>query len=304
MVRAWNLISVVCLATAAPFETIDSWDSLKTEVEAANGTASFLLSVPFDMGDSFQDGNQSTIQVSSRQANITIIGNGAKLAANYAASLFLVEDAMLVLTNVTLTGAVCKPNGAYGGAMYIGQGAKVEIYDCEFNTNGCGNYGGGSGGGIYIYGGAAELTNCYFTNNIASHSHGAAMYVGGGGSVQAENCLFNGNHAEGGSSYGGVLYLFDGTATLSNCTFVGNTADYQGGAIYVGNIAGSPSAVGANLLIKGCNFSAPSLNNDDIARHDQTSNVTFACGTGLTGAPVMMETLGLLTIPPASLKCN
>jgi hypothetical protein len=86
---------VFVLAAFASASNIGSWDSLKSAVLVlpTNETATFTLSVDFDMG---KFGNRSTAIVPA-QSSITIFGNGVALAANYQGSLFLIEAAMLVL---------------------------------------------------------------------------------------------------------------------------------------------------------------------------------------------------------------
>ena len=83
------------------------------------------------------------------------------------------------------------------------------------------------------------LTHCAFDNNFLTSSFtgpGAGGFVYGGGVYSAgtatlTNCTFTGNTATsagGAASYGGGFYS-SGTATVINCTFTGNTAASAGG---------------------------------------------------------------------------
>ena len=245
----------------------------------------------------------SSAIVIPKNATITIIGNGVVLDASFQASFFQILDSSLVMSNISLTNAKYQdmaPGAAYGGAMYIGSGGNVELQECTFDSNQASNYGGGAGGGMYIFGGQAFLTNCTFTQNHAGAAFGGAIYLGGAGIAKMVGCTFAGNTA-GHEAYGGALYVYDGHAELNGCTFDSNVAtDYQGGAIFI-----STGGVGATVLLKGCTFVGPvSVNNNDITRRDQTSNVIFACADGTTGAPVKMSALEQTTIPPTGLECN
>ena len=61
----------------------------------------------------------------------------------------------------------------------------------------------------------------------------------------------------------------------------------------------------SNGLLKNCSLlGTVSPNNNDIARHDTTANVTFACADGETGAPVQMQGNETTAIPPKELQCS
>jgi hypothetical protein len=105
------------------------------------------------------------------------------------------------------------------------------------------------------------LANCTFTRNTADYI-GAAVYAIGGGPVSITNCIFQGNttYSRGGAIAtdsselritnsvfsgnsvsdrgGGAIYIVSGHATITNCSFSGNTgtgAFTMGGAILVEN---------------------------------------------------------------------
>jgi hypothetical protein len=65
---------------------------------------------------------------------------------------------------------------------------------------------------------------------------------------------------------------------------------------------------GANATFTGCIFNGNdgTTGHNDIARHDDTSNVTFACANGTVGVPVTMKAgeSEIAKPPPTSLKCT
>lgn len=87
-----------------------------------------------------------------------------------------------------------------------------------------------SGGAILITQYAAPtLINCIFRDNEASY--GGAMYIDNTGPTFT-NCQFNDNRADG----GGAIYAYgedeNSAPILEDCVFRGNSATYNGGAIY------------------------------------------------------------------------
>jgi len=87
--------------------------------------------------------------------------------------------------------------------------------------------------GFTITGGAA--TGFSFPN-----SAGGGMYSGNG-SPTVTNCTFEGNTAY----YGGGMYSYQGNPTVTNCIFAGNSAGASGGGMY-GSIG--------NTTVIGCTF--------------------------------------------------
>ena len=116
-------------------------------------------------------------------------------------------------TVVTITGSNAILDGL---TITAGQGG-TEVGD--FNS-GYTNY----GAGLYAGAGTAgtTLTGCAFNNNGVgrSRSGGGARFDG---TVTLTNCTFTGNEGSGAS--------FGGTATLTNCVVVGNEG-YQGGGLW------------------------------------------------------------------------
>ena len=100
-------------------------------------------------------------------------------------------------------------------------------------------------------------------------------YIGTGLLSKHANSNFTGNTA---TDYGGAVYFYQGTGTVSNCNFINNTASYWGGAIYfydnsIGNVTNcnftnnSANYGGSVYFYQGtgsmtnCNFTDNSANN-------------------------------------------
>ena len=113
--------------------------------------------------------------------------------------------------------------GSGGGAAHIAEGADPVFLNCHFIENGNPSY----GGAIWIngqFGDAAPLfEDCIFSGNTASTS-GGAVYIQYGSGAVFDWCLFDENSQERWDGGGGAVCFNDGSATLSNCTFVENSA--------------------------------------------------------------------------------
>ncbi len=124
-----------------------------------------------------------------------------------------------------------------GGAVLNAYSTTITVRNCTFEGN--------KNRAIYAYAyldynDTARLTveNSKFINN----STPSTAYNAAGGAIYCyyyyspatiTNCTFTGNTS---GSYGGALSLHSDEAKISNCTFTGNSAKWEGGAIYVQNI--------------------------------------------------------------------
>ena len=161
-------------------------------------------------------------------------------------------------TTVTFDGCSFTNNSApneNGGAVYMQTGNKVwgpiQFNNCTFNGNSAGNANNEGGGAIYALEGdmIVSVTGCVFTNN--SGYDGGVIAMRGdnnGATVQIFDSQFYNNSATGDA--GGAVYSDSygkGNKTIvSNCWFEGNTANSQGGALYIQDADG--------LDIIGCTF--------------------------------------------------
>ncbi len=165
-------------------------------------------------------------------------------------------------TNVTIQRVIFLRNKAYeetdgqgGGGLFVYYG-KADIDDCSFIKNYAVDSGGGAGlrltydtstldnvsflgnesdwvaGGLHLlHGETVYVTNAEFRGNISAE-WGGGMSVDGSG-AEVYNALFMNNYS--GAYAGGVeSWGWDADLTLSYCTFMGNEAASQGGAVDTG----------------------------------------------------------------------
>ena len=188
-------------------------------------------------------------------------------AITFAGALYITEKT--TINNVTFT----RNQAYYGGAIHSINTTEIRksnfnnniakwggdllltnttnIYDSSF-INSRSNYAGAiySNGNITILGsifknlhvnvtaGAialknaeyAEINNCTFMNTSAVRN-GGAIYVNNGNlaDVYIRNSKFINSYGD----YGGALVQLSGVLTMENSIFTGNTAKYDGGAIYL-----------------------------------------------------------------------
>ena len=110
-----------------------------------------------------------------------------------------------------------------GGGMYLDFGCNPTLDTCLFLEN-TSSY---LGGGMYIFGGSPTLVNCIFRKNT-SGGYGAGVYSEAEASPSFTNCVFEENAT---FEYGGGIYGIRSNPTLTNCTFIGNTAAYGAGIV-------------------------------------------------------------------------
>jgi hypothetical protein len=135
----------------------------------------------------------------------------------------------------------------YSGGAIFALSCDITIADCLFS----GNSADPLGGAVQLVFGSANITNCRFIGNSAD-SWGGGVYYWGEESLTVSGCEFMGNVA--GEDAGGLavdLYL-SATATITDCTILGNTVWTIGtGGVF---IAGGSETTVANTQIYG-NFS-------------------------------------------------
>ena len=137
----------------------------------------------------------------------------------------------------------------YGGAVYLGQGtvtvSNATVDDC---------YSEDDGGAVYSERGTVTLKNTVFSGNRCNETGGAictsldtAKYQGT--LLNAYNCTFAGNYA---GEDGGAVIINDnpekdGAVLFHNCKFRNNEAVKKGGAFYVND---------DNVALSGCEITA------------------------------------------------
>ena len=157
-------------------------------------------------------------------SHITIEGNGYTISGDHKFRIFDVDGGMLTIKNLTMTKGRAPTGGSSGGAIRLQNGGRAAVSDSRFVDNSA-----NSGGAVFI--GWTVLDNSWMTVN---------------------NSYFAGNRATNGAA----LYAGGGRISVSNSSFVNNSASLDSGAIGAVNpvrvdvdnstfIGNSPSAVSA-----------------------------------------------------------
>ena len=118
-----------------------------------------------------------------------------------------------------------------GGAIYASEGSdNFTINNSDFKGNNITNGTDGYGGAIFSDSSNNTIKNSNFTNNNAFY--GGAVYVDGdSGHTNVTNVTFDRNNA---AVDGGAINLIASGVILNDTRFYNNTAQRNGGAVYVG----------------------------------------------------------------------
>ncbi|MFT5405248.1 MAG: hypothetical protein ACI9DF_004095 [Verrucomicrobiales bacterium] len=157
--------------------------------------------------------------------------------------------------------------------------------------------GGWRGGAILHQGLDLRITDSEFVNNVARCGNGGAIAdnwrVGRGGNLTIERTAFRNNDADEGcdddGGQGGAISMSgQGSLNIIDCIFEQNSADYDGGAISLGNtgrnvIRRSSFAANVNGAISGDSESAI----QDCAFYDHSGTVIEFSGED--GPPLVIE---------------
>lgn len=209
---------------------------------------------------------------SSVTVTISGAGAGATMDGGGTGSIFLLDDATVTLSNLTLTHGRGSgpdepddPAGANGGAVSMGDSA-LTVDHCHIVDN----HADDQGGGIH----AAESTVTILESTVSDN----ASEEGGGG-IDADDDVvltiarstFSGNST---GPHGGGIELFDGTLTVTDSTISGNSvtgfADFRsGGGLWTG-------------------LSAVTLTRSTVSHNSSTE---FGGGIGFSGGPDSSLTL-------------
>jgi predicted outer membrane repeat protein len=97
--------------------------------------------------------------------------------------------------------------------------------------------------GLLNQGGSPTLANCVFRKCFTSYSGSGSGLRCEKGEPTLSNCVFEGNHCA--YSEGGAIYAQGARLTLSDCRFLGNWTDREGGAI---------CSIDSDLSLTRCTF--------------------------------------------------
>ena len=171
----------------------------------------------------------------------------------------------------------------FGGGVYISSGtAALAASGGEISRNSAANTGGGvyvylgtatltgthvlgnstatSGGGMYVYQGTATLTGTHVLSNSAQGGGGGVYVYWGTATLTASGGEISRNSA---ANTGGGVYIYRGTAMLTGTHVLSNSAQADGGGLYL-------DSSGAIAATHGC-----VVNNSDTS----ADNATGGSGT-------------------------
>ena len=182
--------------------------------------------------------------------NCTITGNegatNTRGAGMFNRGYF--ADASPTMTDCTFSNNTV-PGNSNGGAMYnyaygpTGIASPV-MTDCAFTNNYAAFRGGVMYNSVENSGTCAPvLTDCAFTGNTTTSQSGGAIYHVGQ-MLTLNNCTFTNNSA----FIAGAISVQFGAVTATDCTFSGNTASNNSGAVSI-------SGTGATSIFTRCTFS-------------------------------------------------
>ncbi len=217
-------------------DTVDAFDnetSLREAVTFANSNAD-ASTITFDAGLTGMTltltGGQLTLTEETTVDGDVNADDAADvtISGGDSSRIFFVDPGVTAtLNSLALTG------GSYsgkGGAIYAHFGSTLTIADTTLS----GNYSYG-GGAIYGYGAALTITDSLLTGNMAAGDNGGAIHARYG-TASLTNTTVHGNTAD---SLGGGVFSFQASVSLVNSTVTGNQAALTGGsATYGGGLAG------------------------------------------------------------------
>lgn len=188
--------------------------------------------------------------------------------------VYVFNNGVTQLSNVTLRNGNLLASGATGGAIY--NGGVITLTSSALITNAI-NGGGASGAGMFNNG-SAWLINSTVSGNTSGNGNGAG--VNNSGTLVVINSTLSGNSTAGN---GAGLYNA-GTLTLTNSTLSGNNAlNSLGGGIYnAGNISITNGTIVSNVARSGTN-NGGGLFNAGSAASVTVLNTILANNSGASG---------------------
>lgn len=184
---------------------------------ATDGGAIYVENGTLDLGGATIRGNTAENGGAIYAGNVNCSVNGGLLIENTATNggAIYAENATLSIVGSTLESNFAQD----GGAVYV-QGGAITVSGVNATLNNAKN----NGGAIYVNG--AKVTTKGNTFNKNEADKGGAVYVVDGELNSANDVFKYGYVFEG-----GAIYAQRSEVAVSKSEFIGNTADYNGGAM-------------------------------------------------------------------------
>ena len=242
---------------------------------------------------------QFTLQGTATQTDTTVfLGRTNTTESNKAGVIWVQNNCLLTVKNVKFTGTHGKSNSA---VFRVNSGAReLNLINCQFRDN---STPGGNGPVVALFNGATvNIEGCSFSENEGcgflaridgdgsvvnvkdtevKNCNGIGLYTGKVGSLTLERVRFLNNYAEDES---GTAAFIEGSGEIlfKDCDFVGNKADWRGGAICI-----SGDNVTAKVAIEGGKF-------DGNSAHGVPSSTTASSSAG--GAAIQIQAAATVDI--------
>lgn len=153
----------------------------------------------------------------------------------------------------------------FGGGILNTLKSSPQITACAFTENAAQH-----GGGIYnTEDSLTQITYCNFTGNTSSS--GAGAYFNTSAFPTISNCSFNGNKA---AANGGAVCNVGSQLSISHCSFKGNEANQNGGGMYNINNSNNGSPTITNSIFTG---NTAALYGGGISNENGISPVMLNC---------------------------
>jgi parallel beta-helix repeat protein/predicted outer membrane repeat protein len=203
------------------------YPTIKAAIDAAVDGDTILVAPGTYTGDGNRDLliiNKSIVLKSETGPQATIIDcQGGWLNYHGGISIYSDTSGGVVVDGFTIRNAYREGEGQFYTAGIYLSNSNSTIRNCILEDN--------KWHGIYCINSEPVIENCVFRGNVGS--------LGGGiysdyANPQIRNCLFDGNTA----TRGGAIYAWENLFLMvENCTFVNNSADSSGGAIWFSSSA-------------------------------------------------------------------
>lgn len=225
--------------------------------------------------------------------NLTIDGTSLNPAIAISGNnLFTVLQVNSFIT-VYLQKLIVKNGYSYenGGGLIINTGSTVYVTDSMFIGNtASSDIGSGEGGAIYTYG-TLIVGNSTFSGNTAYRA-GAISCNGNAATLNISGNTFSSNTAVSDSvGDGGALFVACNAEILNN-TFVGNTANHNGGGLFADNDT-NPVLVTNNTFYNNAGVSGGGVANYGLMT---ITNSTFSNNNSANGGAVWNGLGGILSL--------
>jgi parallel beta-helix repeat protein len=218
-------------------------------IESIAGTV--LLQNSTLSGNSASQGGAITVYQSQLTVTAGTVSNNS--AQQYGGGIANIKGGTVSISGTTLSGNTAGGTSKWGGGAIFSNSAvanALSVTGCTLSGNSAAN----NGGAVTVLQSQATITTSTFTNNSA-HS-GGSIFNTTAGTVTITACTLTGNIANGllvnGSGYGGAVLDGAGsnTLTMTKSTLSSNTAATNGGGMWL--------STSAQATVSGCTFSGNS----------------------------------------------